>query len=222
MKTMSTGQPLRGYLIYHPAREQRDFNGVRVYFDRPGGNQDPYIWNNRFLHTYCHITELRQPSPRDINFWVSGNSFPNFTSLFCDLVFVVDQRCNWQTANSITATAPIVDSPNAFNDHYRWAGRQHRFTKRKRFTLKACAKKSFQPQATGGQLIDIVPILGKRGITLAALRAGLRKSLTRSKPMLLNASLAKGLYTDIVGIAGIRLFGSQLQSIRAANSTLSS
>jgi hypothetical protein len=213
--------PSRGYLIYHPAREQRDFNGIRVYFDRTVGNQDPYVWNNQFLHTYCHITELRQPAPGDVNFWVSGNCFPNFTKLFCDLIFVVDQRCDWQNPNSIAATDPIVDNPNAFNDHYQWAGRQHPFKKRGRFTLKGCAKMSFQPQTNAGQLIDIVPFLGRMGITLPALQAGLRKSFV-SKPMLLTGATAQALYTSIANTAGVRLLGKQLQGIRAANPTLSS
>jgi hypothetical protein len=212
--------PPRGYLIYHPPREQRDFNGVRVHFAKPVRHQDPYVWNNEFLHTYCHITELRQPAPGDINFWVSGDTFPNFTHLFCDLIFVVDQRCDWQNANSIAATDPIVDSRNAFNDHYQWAG-QHPFKRRGRFTLKGSRKMSFQPQTDTGQLMDIVPILSRMGIGLPVLQAGLRKSVG-SKPMLLTGAIAHALYTSIANEAGVRLLGNQLQGIRAMNPTLSS
>lgn len=81
-------------LIYHPRRELRRFGGRAVYFDSPRGNQDPYIWNDVFLHSYCHITQFRAEAG-DINVWVSGDRFPEFRALYCDLVFVVARKCPW-------------------------------------------------------------------------------------------------------------------------------
>jgi len=81
------------YLIYHPAREKFVSGNITAYHDKFGGNEDPYIWNEQFLHTYCHITQL--PNEKNqINFWVSGEEkeFPNFTALYCDCVFVVAEK----------------------------------------------------------------------------------------------------------------------------------
>ncbi|MDJ0554775.1 MAG: hypothetical protein QNJ68_10100 [Microcoleaceae cyanobacterium MO_207.B10] len=46
---------MSGYLIYHPSRLVSAFETIRVYHDTTNGNQDPYLWNQKFLHTYCHI-----------------------------------------------------------------------------------------------------------------------------------------------------------------------
>lgn len=79
------------YLIYHPARCHTVVNGFTIHHDKFGGNEDPFIWNERFLHSYCHITQLKNEVGQ-INFWVSGNTYPNFTHLFCDCVFVIDEK----------------------------------------------------------------------------------------------------------------------------------
>jgi hypothetical protein len=46
---------MRGYLIYHRRRVVKQFGKDKVYCDPTSrsGNQDPYVWNTRFLHTYC-------------------------------------------------------------------------------------------------------------------------------------------------------------------------
>ena len=75
-------------LIYHPRREFYRFDEVGVYFDSTRGNQDPYVWNDAFLHSCCHITQFHAEIG-DINLWVSGDRFPEFSRVFCDLVFVV-------------------------------------------------------------------------------------------------------------------------------------
>src|SRR5690349_2512465 len=100
---------MTGYLIYHPRRQRSTFGDVTVYHDGIGGNQDPYVWNRQFLHTYCHITQM-SPAGGDINFWVSGDTFPDFTRLSCDLVFVVAQKLYWSYANTIEPADPLIDS----------------------------------------------------------------------------------------------------------------
>jgi len=90
------------------------------------------------------MTELKHPEPLDINFWLTGDTFPNFDRLFCDLVFVIAERTMWRDNNSIQQADPMVDSDAAYEDHYRWAG-QHRYTRCKCFTLKADSHMSSQP-----------------------------------------------------------------------------
>lgn len=80
------------FLIYHPKRVATHIGKLMVYHDNFDGNQDPYLWNDSFLHTYCHITQLSNKVGQ-INFWVSGDHYPDFTQLLCDCVFVVAQKC---------------------------------------------------------------------------------------------------------------------------------
>jgi len=214
-----TGVEMSGYLIYHPPRAMSRLDTLAVYHDSIVGNQDPYIWNTRFLHTYCHITQM-SPVVGHINFWVSGDTFPNFMHLYCDLVFVVAAKEYWSDANTIAADHPLVETDEAFTDHYRWANRQHHLKRRRRFTLKADPIRSFQPQDVNHLLIDIVPYLETIGIPLAALRKGLRTGFT-SKPFRINIH-AESLYTWLNQHAAIKLYGEALQSIRKNNSHLAS
>lgn len=58
---------MNGYLIYHPTRRSSTFGDITVYHDGTTGNQDPYVWNTKFLHTYCHMTQMT-PNIGQINF----------------------------------------------------------------------------------------------------------------------------------------------------------
>jgi hypothetical protein len=49
---------MSGWLIYRPERTCSRLGHAIVYHDSTQGNQDPYIWNRRFLHRYCHITQM--------------------------------------------------------------------------------------------------------------------------------------------------------------------
>lgn len=211
---------MSSHLIYHPRRVCETFSGMRVYFDKPQGNQDPYVWNDPFLHTYYHMTELSEPKPGDINFWVSGDVFPDFQHLFCDLVFVVAQKVVWPKANVLDRSDPIVDTNFGFDDHYRWV-LQHRFKRRQRVTLKADSAKSFQPQDHSRRLLDIVPILVQLGVSLNDLRASLRKAFA-SKPMPLHGSIARDLYQFLFKNACLKLTGKQLQQVRQSHPELAS
>lgn len=210
---------MSGYLIYHPHRAVTKFDAVVVYHDHIGGNQDPYIWNQQFLHTYCHITQMRT-NVADINFWVSGDSFPNFSHLYCDLVFVVTEKLYWHSANNIDRDDDIVDTDEAYNDHYRWAIHQHHLKRRRRYTLKADSRLSFQPQNLENNLIDIVPFLINQGMTIEDIRQGLRSGFN-SKPLQLG-SVVSSLYDWIEQSAAIKLNGMQLQYLRKSNPKLAS
>lgn len=209
---------MSGYLIYHPSRCVANFDTAVVYHDYIGGNQDPYIWNRKFLHTYCHITQM-SPEVGDINFWVSADSFRNFSHLYCDLVFVVAEKVYWQNTNSIDRDDPIVETDEAYNDHYRWA-HEHPFKRRRRYTLKADSERSFQPQDIEMKLIDIIPFLSEQGITIDNVRQGLRSGFN-SKPLRLE-SLASSLYNWFEQYAPIKLNGVQLQNLRQTNPHLAS
>lgn len=210
---------MASHLIYHPKRQKQTFGSTTVYFDKPRGNQDPYVWNEPFLHSYCHITELAAPKADDINFWISGDNFPDFDSLQCDLVFVVAKRVEWADRNIISATDPIVDSADAYGDHYRWAY-QHPYKTRRRTTLKAEPTRSFQPQDSSGNLVDVLPELNAMGFPTNSLRAALRKGFA-SKPMPLSSICANRLYS-FVKCSSIRLTGGQLRTIRSSNQSLAS
>lgn len=201
---------MSGYLIYHPRRTESQIETLTIYHDSFDGNQDPYLWNTRFLHTYCHITQMT-PSVGDSNFWVSGDTFPAFSHLYCDLVFVVAEKVYWRDANAIAPDDPLVDTDEAFHDHYRWVW-QHQFKRRRRFTLKADPVCSFQPQDDMHQLIDIVPYLSSVGLSLATLRHGLRSGY-QSKPFRLDVH-SESLYAWLHQRAPVKLTGDTLPAIR--------
>jgi hypothetical protein len=48
-----------------------------------------------------------------------------FSRLYCDLVFIVARKCRWADANDLGRDNPLVDSDEAWTDHYRWYS-QHR------------------------------------------------------------------------------------------------
>jgi hypothetical protein len=219
---------MSSHLIYHPRRNVQQFDGCKVYFDRPRGNQDPYIWNDAFLHTYCHMTELTNPQPEDINFWMADATFRDFNHLFCDLVFVIAERKEvWEDKHSIKRSDPIVDSDFAFRDHYRWVERQHRWpsTKRQRITLKADPMRSFQPQTESGSLIDVLPFFADHGLPRDCLRTALRKPRGErfvSKPMPIDQDLARELHEYLSGPAHHKLDGALLRRIRQNHPELES
>jgi hypothetical protein len=208
-----------GYLIYHPKRRVSNFGKVVVYHDSTTGNQDPYIWNQPFLHTYCHITQM-SPEIGHINFWVSGDTFPNFTQLFCDLVFVVQEKVYWQECNTIDRHNPIVESEEAFNDHYGWA-EQHHFQRRRRFTLKANPLQSFQPQTSENKLLDVLPVLVQMDLSVETLRKGMHAG-TGSCPLRLDDDVTNALYTWLQRSASIKLGGDVLARIRKEHRELAS
>jgi len=203
---------MSGYIIYHPKRTTTTHQSITIYHDPiRNSNQDPYIWNRCFLHTYCHITQM-SPKVGDYIFWVNGDTFPNFTHLYCDLVFVVEEKLYWLEANNISPTDPIVDSTEAYQEHYQWAKYQHQLKKRKRFTLKAVSDASFQPQNGAGKLIDLIPLLKEVGWSVEEVQHGL-KAGWQSKPMRLD-SRAESLYKRVSDVALVKLYGADLQSIK--------
>lgn len=204
-------EEIGGYLIYHPKREIYNDGGNVVYHGSFQGNQDPYIWNEEFLHTFCHITQMK-PEIGHINFWVSGDTFPNFTKLYCDLVFVVAKKEYWSESNQILENDKLIDSSIAYKDHYVWH-HEHYFKRRRRFTLKADPFKSFQPQDHKGNLIDIIPVLDKYELNISVLQKGLREG-KGSNPLKITKETAKALKEELHKQSQIKLKGLALQKLR--------
>lgn len=210
------------WLIYHPARQKTVIGNLTVYHDKFGSNEDPYIWHDNFLHTYCHITQLTNDEKQNqINFWVSGDTYPNFTQLLCDCVFVIAEKHIWLNRNNIASTDPIVDNNQTFEHHYNWVNPphcQHQFKKHQRYTLKADDKQSFQPQDSNGNLINILQFLNENGLTTKELRNSIShtrkgKKARNSRPFELPENLGQKLYDYLSAKATIKLFGTQLKNL---------
>lgn len=230
-----------GYIIYHPTRKKTRVKGTNIYFDDNNHNQDPYIWNNQFLHSTCHMTELKeiQKSQNFSNrffviFGVSGDGnekFKDFSSLYCDLIFVVKEKISWneETLNDISSLNPVVDSNIAYVDHYFWVPIDHPYksTRYGRFTLKANSEKSFQLQNSDGNLINILHLVTDvLDCTSSELRERIRKGKSdksfRSYPVPLTENEVQELHNSINNIAQIKLRGPFLEKIRKSNSDLAS
>jgi len=205
------------YLIYHPKRVRVCVGGQVVHCDSLKGNQDPYVWSDRFLHTFCHATQMTAKVGH-FNFWDSGDSWPKFSALYCDLVFVVNEIADWHDRNWMDEDDSIVDSPIAYMDHYQWVNRgQHRFKSewRVRRTLKADPAKSFQLQSLENELPDIVPLLSQDGISIEEVQSRFRAGCA-SKPMPLDRNQVNQLYGKVLDLPGRKLFGADLKLLRAA------
>ena len=207
---------MNGRLLYHQDLEKTKVGNITAYSDDFDGNQDPYIWQEVFLHTYCHMGQMREHfnMPRghtevergDINFWITSDVRGDYSNLYCDLVFVVADKVYWRTPNHIDRSEPPAksDSDAAFEEHYAWVG-QHCFKPEKiakgyrRFTLKADPLKSFQPQDAHGNLLDIRPLLEELNVNIVELEKALgpKKRGRYALPFLLEAQKACAFYARI-------------------------
>ena len=79
-----TTQKHPAYLVYHPKRDTTRMGDVTIYHDSVRGNQDPYIWNGRILHTYCHITQFTSEHDQVV-FWVGGCSLKKYGAIWSSL-----------------------------------------------------------------------------------------------------------------------------------------
>jgi hypothetical protein len=155
-----------------------------------------------------------------MEFWATGDSFPNFKVLECDLVFVIDEKTYWLDPNHISQSDPVVDSAAAYADHYSWV-EDHQFRRRRRFTLKADRTHSFQPQTSNGELLDIVPGLNQIGLTEHVVARGIQSGYG-AKPMHLDRDQSAGLYDWLDRQSPVKLTGPELSAIRDKHPELSS
>src|SRR5260370_31476928 len=165
-------QYMNAYLLYHSDVETTSLPcGITVYHDRSRHKQGPFIFNERFLQNYCHMSWLRKRGIQqgDLYFWVSageGVSREKYQELFCDLVFEVDQPdVEWSHPNNLKEDDPIVDSKQVWEDHYSLVPLDHPYTPEqilagvKRFTAKAHPFNSFQPVDQYQQRPDVLALL---------------------------------------------------------------
>lgn len=208
-----------GYLIYHPRREMRAFGGTAVYYDGVSHNQDPYIWGERFLHTACHMTQM-SPRKGHTNFWLNAgcSSFARADALYCDLVFVVQKVCEWEDRNFPSANDPMIDSLEAFSDHYDWMWHDHPWKRGTRHTLKADIDRSFQPQDGHGSLLDFVPALISVGLNPSEVKDTMSRAGWNTRPYPLDSSQADALTKWIDKRSPVKLRGPLLRQIRLAHS----
>ena len=205
------------HIIYHPKRCVKEIGEFKIYHDNFKDNQDPYIWNKNFLHTYCHMPQMRN-EVGDINFWVSANDYPNITNLFCDCVFVIEKKHYWTNADEIDIQDPIVDNnKQTFEHHFDWANKgSHPLKRKKRYTLIADSQKSFQPQDKEKNLIDILPFLNENGITTAKIIESMTSNY-QSKPYRINNLLSQNLYDYLFETASIKIYGYQIENLHPLN-----
>lgn len=120
------------YLIFHPdrAREKAevqakaligdqlvDWQG-HVWVDKPNGNEDPFVFSENWIYSYCHATQLRR-NLRSNSAYVKAGSYLFFCSgdaanngvIQLDTIFVVDHVAKWPNNQK--------ELPEEFKEHYR-------------------------------------------------------------------------------------------------------
>ena len=85
---------MNGRLLYHQRLVRTTVGDITAHSDnfRRNGNQDPYIWQKVFLHSYCHMGQMREGfkcKPRghpevekgDMNFWITSDTQDDYSVL---------------------------------------------------------------------------------------------------------------------------------------------
>lgn len=163
---------MANYIMLHQNRIEVKIDDTIVYCDNFKGNQDPYVWSERFLNTLCKTTQIKasQLKKGDTLFWFSRQGNPSEDRWFVDLVFIVDEISYWEKSDK---AGEAVDYPfehyndvklstikydeYSYKDHYEWAKSDHPKTSsrpKRRFTIVA-SKESYQPQTEHKELIEI-------------------------------------------------------------------
>ena len=210
------------YLLYHSKVHTAPFPcGFKVYHDDPRNNQDPYIWNKQFLHTYCHMTEMPVSQEGDLRFWVSagkGEIRENYTVLLCDLVFVVKDQHTWSDLHDLKvkdnprADSPEEVSPEAYEDHYKPGVSDHPWPVY--VTVKAHPDDSFQPLNQQQNRYNILEFLRRSGkVDMKALWEAINYNPRTSHPFRLDSDVAGSLYERLKK-APCKRRGEKLQPLR--------
>lgn len=133
------------YIIFHPdhAREQIPVQAIasvhgqilknwsgKIYVDKIGiGNEDPFVFNDPWLYSFCHATQLRRNFRHDNNylqigskiFFVSGQQAEK-ALLTIDTVFLIGGVQPWD--NKPTLQLPIKYQ-NHFGDNMSILWKRH-------------------------------------------------------------------------------------------------
>lgn len=89
---------MANYIMLHQNRIEVKIDDTIVYCDNFKGNQDPYVWSERFLNTFCKTTQIKasQLKKGDTLFWFTRQGTPSDDKWFVDLVFIVDEIIYWE------------------------------------------------------------------------------------------------------------------------------
>ena len=163
---------MANYIMLHQNRIEVKIDDITVYCDNFKGNQDPYVWSERFLNTFCKTNQIKasQLKKGDTLFWFTRQGTPSDDKWFVDLVFIVDEIIYWEKSDKV---GKVGDNPFehyndvklstiqydefSYKDHYEWAKNDHPKTSsrpKRRFTIVA-SKESYQPQTENKELIEI-------------------------------------------------------------------
>lgn len=168
------------YIIFHPdnARQKTEVHGQvlinnqitdwkgHVWVDSPGGNEDPFVFSQRWLYSYCHATQLRR-SPRNAAyvtqgsylFFCSGNAAEK-GAIQLDTIFVVDRTANWPNNQQGLPEEFQQDYKNTKSDlwerHFKYAFLSHHkgiYTDVSRHWFDNKGEYSFLPISESGERV---------------------------------------------------------------------
>jgi hypothetical protein len=122
------------YIVFHPDRQRDEIaaqaivlvNGKlttnwtgKIWVDKIGkGNEDPFVFNDHWLYSYCHASQLRQNFRNDSYLQVGSKIF--FASgqqadkgiLTVDTIFIVGDVQQW-------TKKPILQLPTKYQIHFQ-------------------------------------------------------------------------------------------------------
>lgn len=216
---------MSSYLIVHKMRNATVFGNDIIYHDSFCNNQDPYIWSDPFLYSFCKSFWLAgQVGKDDYLFFVTADSVVNGLNknrpVYCDLVFRVGDIYTWQQNNTVplqvTFQPPISNWNNgmwqkAVDNHLIWPSRGvHQWKKRNLITYIANSDFSFQPQ------ININPPKIKNFINLIDISSVLPQApgnISLSHPMLLTVADVTSILNYISANCNNNIFAQHLTSL---------
>lgn len=228
---------MSGYLIIHKWRPATSFNNKVIYHDSFSNNQDPYIWSDPFIYSFCKSywlsTKTGPVNKGDFFFFLTANRVvnglapSNNTPIYCDLVFQVNDYKHWPNniavplqsnfTNSSLATWNSQEWQRAVGDHFQWPYyKQHSWKNKKLITYISDQTNSFQPQVNRNpsiskglvNLLNITPFLSSAGIPY----------ITLNQPLHITNTTANNLFSYIQNNCNEFHKSHYLSSLRAATS----
>ncbi len=107
------------YIIFHPNKHRQSINVKatalvnnkieenwqgNIWVDKIGdNNEDPYVFNNPWLYSYCHASQLRRQKRKDSFLQIGSKiifGYVNEQNLIIDTVFLVGNNPEWERSYS--------------------------------------------------------------------------------------------------------------------------
>jgi hypothetical protein len=233
-------EPLH-YLIFHPdyARQKTEVYGQalinnqvtdwkgQVWVDSPGGNEDPFVFSQRWLYSYCHATQLRR-SPRNAPyvtegsylFFCSGNAADK-GAIQLDTVFVVDYSANWPNNRQGLPEEFQQDYKNTKSDlwerHFKYAFLGHHegiYTYVSKQWFDSKGEYSFLPISQNGERVAF-----KLNALTPDLQLIIKDKIRGKYPVPLNEEQKIELLELTLSLATVQVIGSLARQYEKTNST---